>query len=148
MKSMELFEEWMALHTAKARYCRYLDTKDWQGFASLLTEDFELDLSGTSHLGIINGREAALNVIRSSLENAVTAHQVHTPEIEIDGDQATVIWPMQDRVIWSAEKPSLIGYGHYNERWIKRDGQWRLAAQRLTRLHMEMLPPSPVAAPR
>jgi hypothetical protein len=58
----------------------------------------------------------------------------------LNGDQAHVIWAMQDRVVWSSDKPSLVGYGHYHERWVKRDGGWKLAAQRLTRLHMDFLP--------
>ena len=142
MNTLEKIEAWMALSEAKARYCRLLDTKDWDGFADLLTEDFVLDLSGASSLGIIEGRAAALQQIRSSIETAKTAHQVHTPEIALDGDTAQVIWAMQDRVVWGPDKPSIVGYGHYHERWVKRGGQWRLAAQRLARLHVDMLPPA------
>lgn len=134
--AMQTLQAQMELSNAKARYCRLLDTKDWAGFAKLMTEDFELDLSATSDLGVIRGREQAVAMIRSSIETAKTAHQVHTPEITLNGDQALVIWAMQDRVIWSAEK-SLTGYGHYNERWVKQNGEWKLAAQRLTRLMME-----------
>jgi hypothetical protein len=49
---------------------------------------------------------------------------------------------MQDRVMWGPERPSIVGYGHYHERWVRRDGQWKLAAQRLTRLHVDVLPPA------
>lgn len=133
---IHFMQAWMELTTAKARYCRLLDTKDWAGFADLMTEDFELDLSGTSDLGVIRGRDNAIATIRSSIDTAKTAHQVHTPEITLNGDEALVIWPMQDRVIWSPEK-ALTGFGHYNERWIKQNGEWKLAAQRLTRLFIE-----------
>lgn len=134
--TLHSLQAWMDLTNAKARYCRLLDSKDWTGFGNLMTDNIELDLSGTSDLGIIRGRDEVVARIRSSLETARTAHQVHTPEITLNGDEATVIWAMQDRVIWSAEK-SLTGYGHYNERWVKQDGEWRLAAQKLTRLIME-----------
>lgn len=134
--AMQTLQAQMELSNAKARYCRCLDTKDWAGFADLMTDNFELDLSATSDLGVIRGRELAVATIRSSIETAKTAHQVHTPEITLNGDEAFVIWAMQDRVIWSAEK-SLAGYGHYNERWVKQNGEWKLAAQRLTRLFME-----------
>lgn len=143
MNTLEKIEAWMALCEVKARYCRLLDTKDWEGFANLLTEDIALDLSGTSSLGIINGRDAALKQIRSSIETAKTAHHVHTPEITfVSADEAQVIWAMQDRLLWSPDKPSVTGYGHYHERWIKRDGAWKLAAQKLTRLHMDLQPPN------
>lgn len=140
MSSVENIDTWMALSEAKAGYCRALDSKDWESFAGLMTEDFELDLSATSDLGVIKGREAALQIIRGSIETATTAHQVHMPEISLNGDEAHVIWPMHDRVVWGDDKPSLSGYGHYNERWVRRDGEWKLAWQKLTRLHIDMLP--------
>jgi len=141
MITLDDIEARIALSEAKARYCRLLDTKDWTGFADLLTEDFVLDLSAASALGVINGRDAALAQIRSSIDSARTAHQVHNPEIAVRGDEADVIWAMQDRVMWGPEKPSIVGYGHYHERWVQRDGQWKLAAQRLTRLHVDVLQP-------
>ena len=53
---------------------------------------------------------------------------------------------MQDRVTWGPERPSLTGYGHYHERWVKQDGRWRIAALKLTRLQMDFHPASdPVA---
>ncbi len=88
------------------------------------------------------GRDVNRRVIRPSIETARTAHQVHTPEMTLNGDEAQVIWPMQDRVVWGLECPLLVGYGHYHERGVRRDGEWKLAAQRLTRLHMDVLPPS------
>ena len=89
---------------------------------------------------MFRGRDAVLKTVRSSIETAKTAHQVHTPEITLNsaGDEAEVIWAMQDRVQWS-EARSLVGYGHYNERWVKQNGEWKLAFQRLTRLHVDMM---------
>ena len=134
---------WMELTEAKARYCRFLDTKDWQAFGDLMTDDFELDLSGTSAQGTFKGRQAALQTIRASIETAKTVHQVHNPEITLNeqGDEARVIWAMQDRVVWPETGQSLTGYGHYNECWRKENDEWKLAAQKLTRLHMELTPP-------
>ena len=142
MADIDKLEAIAELTAAKARYCRFLDTKDWQGFGNLMTEDFEMDLSGTSDLGIIKGKEEALKQIRSSIETAFTAHQVHNPEIDIQGDEARVIWAMNDRIVWSSDRPSIVGYGHYHERWVRQGDEWKLAAQRLTRLHIDMLPPT------
>ena len=137
---MTTFEDWLALTEAKARYCRMLDTKDWEGYASLLTEDFVLDVSAGSQVPVITGREAALRQIQSSILTATTAHQVHSPEIRIEGDEAHVVWAMQDRVLWGPERASITGYGHYHERWVRRKGEWKLAASRLTRLHIDIHP--------
>lgn len=137
--TVKQLQAWMELTNAKARYCRTLDTKDWDGFSDLFVDDFEQDLSGTSDMGVIRGRDTVIKMIRSSIETAITCHQVHTPEITLNeaGDEAEVIWPMSDRVIKPGTDFSLSGYGHYNERWVKQNGEWKMAYQKLTRLHME-----------
>jgi SnoaL-like protein len=124
------------LTRAKARYCYTLDTRDWAGFGALMTDDVVLDVSEGTGVPVVTGREAAVEMIRSSLTNARSAHQVHTPLIELDGDGADVIWAMQDRVMWEGG-PALTGYGHYHERWVRHGSEWRLASLRLTRLIME-----------
>ena len=101
-----------------------------------MTEDIELDVSdGGTGVAVITGRDA-VEMIRSSLTNARSAHQVHTPDIDVDGDEARVVWAMQDRLVWD-NGTALTGYGHYHERWVRRDGQWKLAALKLTRLIMD-----------
>jgi hypothetical protein len=135
-------EDWIALWNAKARYCRCLDGKDWTGFADLMTEDYELDVSEGTGVPVVRGREAAIKQVQGSILTATTAHQVHSPEIEIDGDEARVVWALQDRVIWGPDRPSMTGYGHYHERWVRRNGEWKLAALKLTRLHIDFHPPT------
>jgi hypothetical protein len=132
-------EDWLAIYELKARYCRLMDTKQWDAWRDLFTEDYELDVTAGTDLPVITGREAALERVLSSIRHAVTAHQVHSPEIRIDGDTASGIWAMQDRVIFPNGR-SLTGYGHYHDRFRRLDGQWRIAALKLTRLHLEMIP--------
>ena len=141
MSDLQTIEAWFAISQAKARYCRLLDTKDWAGLAALLTDDFEMDVSEGSGLAVIVGRDQAMEEIRASIETALTAHQVHTPEIELQGDEARVIWAAQDRVVWGTDKPSIVAYGHYHERWVRHDDEWKLASLRMTRLHVDVLPP-------
>ena len=142
MNPLEQLEARIAISEGKARYCRALDTKDWALLGALLTEDFELDVTEGTDLPVIHGRDAAIEQIRSSIATAATAHQVHLPEMQFGDGEATVIWPMQDRVVWGPDRPSLVGYGHYHERWVLRGGEWQLAALRLTRLHLDFLPPA------
>ena len=137
--------DWLALCEAKARYCRLLDTKDWAGWADLMTEDYELDVSEGTGKPIIRGREAAVKDVQASILTAKTAHQVHNPEMRIEGDVAHVVWALQDRLSWGPDRPTLTGYGHYHERWVKRDGTWKLAALKLTRLHLDFQPPAGAA---
>jgi hypothetical protein len=130
----------------KARHLRLLDTKDWAGYAGLLTEDFVLDISEGTNIPVTHGRDAAMKQIQASVGSVKIVHQAHTPEFDFNGDEAHVIWAMQDRVIRAPDQPSLSGYGHHHDRWKRRNGVWKLAAQRLTRLHVDVLPP--VSAPK
>lgn len=135
MPSNHDFADWLAVAAVKAAYCRLLDTKDWEGWGQLFTDDVEFDLRETGG-DVLRGRDAVLTSVRGSIETTKTAHQVHFPEIAIDGDSATAIWPMQDRLHWEDGR-TLTGYGHYHDEYVKQDGRWRIARQRLTRLIME-----------
>ena len=107
MSDTTFTDAYLAISAVKARYCRLLDTKDWSGFAGLLTEDFELDVSEGTSVPVIHGRDAAVTQIRSSMASARTAHQVHSPEITLDGaNRAQVIWAMQDLSLIHISEPT------------------------------------------
>lgn len=141
------FATWQAVCAAKARYCRCLDTKYWAGYAEVFTEDAVLDTRGAGG-ALIAGRAALVDMVRGSIGDAVTVHQVHAPEIAMTGpDSAEAVFAMQDRVIWAADKAqevgrkSLTGYGHYHEDYRRcEDGHWRIARSALTRLHVDFEP--------
>jgi ketosteroid isomerase-like protein len=133
------FDDYTAICETKARYCRTLDSKDWDGFTDVFTEDFVLDTESAGGYRV-SGRAEAIRMIRASVEHARTAHQVHSPEIKFHGDSADVVWAMQDRVIWPAERAQKMhnwghtGYGQYQEHYVRcSDGRWRIRRQVLTR---------------
>lgn len=135
------------IKAVKARYCRCLDTKDWDGFERLFTEDAVLDVQEDSGQPPFAGRDALVAQVRAVVEPARTAHQVHSPEITFDGPhRASVVWAMHDRVIWNegaSPLPSvsaLTGYGFYFEEYVRRGGDWRIASLRLTRTIVELDP--------
>ncbi len=130
------FDDWLAIANVKARYCRLLDTKDWTGFAALFAEDAVIDATASGGPRL-DGRDAAVAYIRSSLEPAVTVHHVHSPEIEIDGDGARAVWAMKDRLTWPNGRV-LDAAGHYHERYARVGGVWRIMESRLTRLFVDM----------
>ena len=131
------FSDWLEICNLKARYCRCLDTKDWDGYRAVYADDAILDTSPSGGLRI-EGADAAVAYVRSSISNdTITTHHVHAPEIEIDGDTATGIWAMQDRNIWPTGR-KLLGFGHYHERYVRVDGAWLIAGSTLTRINMEM----------
>lgn len=129
------FADWLAICNVKAAYCRLLDTKDWEGWKQLFTEDCVIDTRPSGGT-LEEGRERFVAMVRQSLAEAKTAHQVHSPQIVIDGDRAEVVWAMQDRVI--KDDFSLTGYGHYHEIYVRTGGEWRIARQTLDRLIVDM----------
>jgi hypothetical protein len=134
------FADWLAICAVKARYCRTLDTKDWEGWAALFAEDLVLDTSGSGGARL-EGRDAAVASVRRSIGEAVTVHQVHSPEIAVEGDEARGVWAMYDRLIWPSGR-SLTGFGHYHERYRRTAAGWVIAASRLTRLSLEIADPA------
>jgi ketosteroid isomerase-like protein len=139
------FADWLAICETRARYCRCLDTKDWDGYADCFTEDLVLETPGGWN---ISGRDEAVARVRGSVETAQTAHQVHNPEVNFDGpDAADVVWAMQDRVIWGEDRREQMGdaghtgYGHYRARYVRcPDGRWRIKRQTLTYLIFDTHP--------
>ncbi|MCJ2188430.1 nuclear transport factor 2 family protein [Novosphingobium beihaiensis] len=129
------FADWLAICNLKAAYCRLLDTKDWEGWKALLTEDCVMDTRPSGGT-LEEGRERFAAMVSQSLADAKTAHHVHSPEITIDGDRAEVVWAMQDRVV--KDGFALTGYGHYHETCVRTAEGWKIARQTLTRLIVDM----------
>jgi SnoaL-like domain len=126
-----------AIKQLKARYCRYLDTKDWQAWRSLFTDDF---LSDTSPAGgkVVQGADEFVAFTRKSLRSQATVHQVHAPEIELTSPTtARGVWALED-VVRFGPGVNLRGYGHYTETYEKVDGQWLIASSTLTRLREDV----------
>jgi hypothetical protein len=126
-----------AIKQLKARYCRFLDTKDWAAWRTIFTDDF---LSDTSPAGgkVIEGADEFVAFTRKSLRNQATVHQVHAPEIELtSATTAKGVWALED-VVRFGPGVNLRGYGHYHETYVKVDGQWRIASSTLTRLREDV----------
>lgn len=133
------------IRAVKARYCRCLDTKDWNQFAALFTADAVMDVREDTGNEPITGIAAIVAQVRFAVDHASTSHQVHTPEITLTGpDTATGVWAMQDRVVWHAGKSpvpgvtSITGYGQYHESYRCEGGVWKIAALRLSRFYVDM----------
>lgn len=133
----ETLLELEAIKGLKARYCRYLDTKDWAAWRGLFTDDFSSD---TSQAGgkVIDGADDFVAFTRKALRNQATVHQVHAPEIELTSETtARGVWALED-VVRFGPGANLHGYGHYHETYEKSDGQWRIKGSTLTRLREDV----------
>ena len=126
-----------AIKQLKARYCRLLDTKNWDAWRKLFSDDF---LSDTSQAGgkIIRGADEFVSFTRRGLRDQATVHQVHAPEIELtSATTARGVWALED-VVRFGPLVNLRGYGHYTETYEKRDGQWLITSSTLTRLREDV----------
>ncbi len=131
-----------AIKQLKARYCRYLDTKRWDDWRQLFTDDF---VSDTSPAGgkRISGADEFVSFVRRSLgkPSQPTVHQVHAPEITLTSPTtATGIWALED-VVRLAPGLNLDGRGHYHETYEKVDGDWLIKTSTLTRLREDIFNP-------
>ena len=129
----------------KARYFRLMDTKQWEDFALVFAEDAQIDVTDDlgSDEGRVQGRPQIADFIRSAVQTARTVHHGHMPEITLTGpDTAEGIWAMYDYLEFPAEagqKNGLHGYGHYHEKYVRREGRWQIASMRLSRLRVDRL---------
>ena len=135
---LEAIEEIRAI---KARYCRCVDTKDWEGFAGLFTKDLVIDFGeSTSHP---KTREEFVASAARHFEKNLSVHQVHVGEIEIiDATHARAVWPMYDLVEKTSADSTFeshTGWGHYTEEYRKEDGRWLCSRSQLTRLKRVVL---------
>ena len=126
----------------KARYCRCLDTKDWDAWRTVFADDF---VSDTSEAGgkVIAGADDFVAFTRKALgrPTQATAHQVHAPEIELtSATTARGLWALQD-VVRFGPGVSLVGYGHYHETYEIIAGQWVIKSSKLTRLREDIVTP-------
>jgi 3-hydroxyisobutyrate dehydrogenase-like beta-hydroxyacid dehydrogenase len=132
-----------AIKQLKARYFRFLDTKDWAAFRDLFTDDCKHFLPQESVVPFMTNDDY-FSMNEQLLTPGVTTHHGHMPEITFSSDtDAEGIWSMFDYV--QIEPPSgrvsIMGYGHYYEAYRKcDDGKWRISSKRNERLRLDQVP--------
>ena len=85
VQRLEAIEE---IKQVKARYFRYLDTKDWDAFADVFAPEARMDMSGELRGsepddGVTTGQHAIAAFVRRMVGDVTTVHHGHTPEIEV-----------------------------------------------------------------
>lgn len=131
----------------KARYCRYIDTKQWDKLPSVFTQDCRFEGLGSAPAGA----DVAVFVkgVSTRLGPTISVHHVHQPELVLTSSTtATGVWAMEDFVEWQdggavKETPGskgFRGYGHYEEQYRKEGNTWKISFLRLTRLRIDAVP--------
>jgi hypothetical protein len=131
----------------KARYFRFMDTKDWAGLETVFAPNAEFDMRSEAHdrsraaEAVVTGAPGIAAFMRNAVHDLVTVHHGHMPEIEITSPTtARGIWAMEDLLRWpkGAATSTLHGFGHYHETYERVDGRWLIRSSRLTRLRVDV----------
>lgn len=140
----------------KARYFRFMDTKDWQALRSVFCREAVFDATRALEKGrIVNadangsadwhasGRDAIVEFISSTSGTTSTVHHGHGHEISLVSDHAAKgIIAMQDHNRYYDTdgniRGEMLGYGHYEEEYRIEDGEWRIFRSKLTRLRVDL----------
>ena len=118
-------EDLEQIRQLKARYFRLMDTKQWEPFAALFTEDVVAVYEGPPRLTKdddpkvfrCEGRATLAGGVKGLLEQGHSMHQGFMPEIEFTSDTSAT--------------------GIYHEEYVKEADGWKIKSIHLTRIHVE-----------
>lgn len=119
----------------KARRDRAADTKDWALYESLHAPDHR---SENGDYGTWYSAAEMIANVRRSMQNLITLHHSHTPEIEFDSPtRARGIWSMTGLSFWKQgeEDHWFRAFGHYFETYEKRGDRWVFTSRRVDYSH-------------
>jgi hypothetical protein len=130
----------------KARYCRFIDTKQWSRLATLFAPGTRFDGFGSAPAGA--DEKVFIAGISQRLAKVVSVHHCHTPEISFTGaDSARGLWQMMDYLLFPPDAPpreapdaaGFTAYGYYEEEYARIGDDWKFSFLRLTRLRVDPL---------
>lgn len=114
-----------AIKALKYRYARSLDLKKWDEFADCLTPDVTAEYGEDLSFA---DRDALVGYMRDNMgPGLISMHQVHHPEIVVDGDTATGTWYLFDKVLVPAFDFGLEGGAFYDDTYLRTDAGWRIS---------------------
>ena len=121
-----------AISSLISAFARTLDTRDWEGYGQLHTEDCLFEIGG---LGFTNkGREAIVKGAEKSMAKFFcTWHMTGNPGIEIDGDKAYARSYSQGVHRMNDKDPNMhsTGAGWYDWEFRRTAGGWRISGIKL-----------------
>ena len=110
LAAVQRLQDTEAIADLKARYFRFIDTKDWVAFRDLFTDDCRHHLPEESPVPFMSNDEY-FPMMEAMLTNGVTTHHGYPPEITFSGErEAEAIWAMHDYV--QVDVPSWAGQHH------------------------------------
>ncbi|KAL2847172.1 hypothetical protein BJY01DRAFT_246946 [Aspergillus pseudoustus] len=132
----------------KAKYGRYIDTKQWDKFGEVALPDAELSFIGpdgsilkAGNTSFIFPSSAAFTKFFSTFfAKAQTLHMFGPGDLQLQGpDEVRAVWAMEDQIILNntAGLVEIRGGGYYHETWKRVNGDWFLKSLRLERTYQK-----------
>ena len=132
LESIELIKQ------LKARYFRFLDTRNIEGLKTVFTSDATASFVGGDYDFQLDGWDQLEAFYKKSFTGQnFGMHNGHHPEICVDGDTATGIWYLQDIFISLEHDITITGSALYEDEYRREDGGWRIARTGYQRLWEE-----------
>jgi uncharacterized protein (TIGR02246 family) len=115
-------------------YPHALDTRNFDAYAALFTDDGELTLQGNT----ARGRAAIKDFVAALPAEPRVIHPITNLSYEIDGDTATGGAYWQDIGLAADGSPAVLIAGRYEDTLRKVGGEWRIAKRNIV---IEFAPP-------
>lgn len=129
------------IRQTKARYFRFVDTKNWEGLLALFTPDARIDITNDLRDdGLFDNVADFAKTAADGLVGCVSVHHGHMSEVEITSPTtANSITAMEDTLRWAETRPTrlLHGMGHYFETYERVNGKWLIKTMQLKRLRVD-----------
>lgn len=120
------------IHEVATRYCRALDTKDWDLLDDVFVTDATAVLGTSAALVGIDAIRDRISAALGHLDDS--QHLVGNHEIHVDGDTATHRCYLQAQHVRTSAVggPNYLVAGRYEDRLVRTDAGWRIVHRTLT----------------
>lgn len=130
-------EELERIRRLKYAYCRCIDMASLDELAGLFTPDASVCFVGGSYRFEAQGRDTILAALGQAFHaEAIARHQVNHPEIDqVSDSEARGVWYLRDWFMDLKHKVVTEGTALYRDRYVKRDGEWKIAYSSYERIY-------------
>lgn len=125
----------------KARYFRFLDSRNLEGLQTVFTEDAEIHFKSPSYQLDFKGWPELEGFYGGAFnEGSFGMHHGHMPEITVDGDTATGLWYLHDIFFNTESKTQFEGSSIYKDTYVKTAAGWKISLSEYER-YLEVIKP-------
>ncbi|MDZ4077966.1 MULTISPECIES: nuclear transport factor 2 family protein [Hydrocarboniphaga] len=135
-------EDLELIRRLKYRYCRCIDTANFDELRGLFVEDASVCYVGGTYRFEAQGRDSILDALGYAFHaEAIALHHVNHPEIDFVSDtEATGVWYLKDWFLDLRNKIITDGSALYRDTYVKRDGEWLIKRATYERIYEIVTP--------